>query len=168
MIKTKEVSIKNIAIILAFSFAISTGYYLTKPKAAVNNNSLVFAGDEVVVKKALTAVKGEKALTPETALKADKGLIPLPILPPRIVFSVLPEYPAAALVKGLEGVTILSVYISLSGQPEQVQVKLTSGCPDFDQAAQKAVSQWRFAPAAQAGAALACWYEVPIKWQLSR
>lgn len=179
MIKAKEVSLKNIAVLLAFSLVVSAGYFVSKSHMASSKNVPIFMGEEIIVKKAekaKTAVMAEKAITAvkaETIVKAQaaplpapKVAVPLPIVPPSITFKVLPVYPASALEKGREGIALLSVYVGLSGQPEKIEVKTSSGIAELDDSALKAVSQWKFSPAAQGGQALASWFEIPVRFEL--
>jgi protein TonB len=168
MIKAKEVSIKNIVVFLAFSFVVSAGYFIARPRLTTAVNTPVFIGEEVVVQrgvKAVTAVRTGSAVKVVTApVVPPKVAAPLPIIPPAVTFKVLPEYPASALEKSLEGMVVLSVYVGLNGQPEKIETKVSSGIAGMDGSAAKAVSQWRFNPASQGGTAIASWFEIPVRF----
>lgn len=178
MIKAKEILVRNVALFLVFSFAISASYFVSKAHYSAKSVP-VFMGEEVVVKKA--AVNTISVVKPVTVAKAKTASIPvkvemipvpnspvpLPIIPPTITNRVLPIYPSSALEKGMIGEMVLSAYVGLNGAPEKIETKTSSGIQALDEAAIKAVSQWKFSPATQAGAALASWYEVPVKFELN-
>jgi protein TonB len=168
MIKAKEVSVRNIAVLLVFSLAVTAGYYLTRSHVTAARSIPIFIGEEVVVQKAITAVTAKTAVKAVTAQMAPvpAQAAPLPIVPPSITFKVLPTYPTGVLEKGIEGTVLLSVYVGLGGQPEKVETRASSGVLELDESAAKAVSQWRFSPATQGGGALASWFEVPVRFEL--
>lgn len=179
MIKAKEVSLKNITILLVFSLAVSAAYFVSRTQLKPARSVPIFVGEEVIVKKVVKAIKVEKAVRSvpagrqaEKAVEAVKAPMPpkvaqpLPIVPPSVIFKVLPSYPSTVLEKGREGMVLLSVYVGLSGQPGKIEIKSSSGAAELDDAATKAISQWRFSPAARGGAALASWFEVPVRFEL--
>ncbi len=180
MIKAKEVSVKNIVVFMVFALAVTAGYYLTRPRVTTPKSVPVFMGEEIVVNRAIKADKAfmiEKAVRVERALKVERAInvqtapmpkfvAPLPIVPPSITFKVLPAYPSTALEKNLQGMVLLSVYVGLSGQPERIETRTSSGIAELDDSAARAVSQWKFAPATQGGAALSSWFEVPVRFEL--
>lgn len=169
MIKAKEISVKNMVILLAFSFAVSAVYYLSRPHQISTRSIPVFMGEEVVVQKAVkagTAIKAVTAVKVEKAPMPAPKATPLPIIPPSITYQLLPTYPSTVLERGLGGTVLLSVYVGLSGQPEKVETKTSSGVAELDRSASAAVSQWRFSPATQGGAALASWFEVPVRFEV--
>jgi protein TonB len=79
-----------------------------------------------------------------------------------------PGYPSISRRLGEEGVVMLRVYVSAKGTPDQIQLLKSSGFDRLDQAAQSAVSKWRFAPARQGKIAVAAWVQVPVSFQLRR
>jgi len=170
MLKAKEVSVKNVAVFLAVSFIVSAGYFISRQQTGVSRSIPVFYGEEITVQKgvvvvpALAAEKAAVTAKVQAAPMPAPNAAPLPIIPPAITFKVLPAYPFSALRKGLEGTVVLSAYIGSGGQPEKVEVRTSSGVAEMDQSAVKAVSQWRFSPAAQGGMALASWFEVPVRF----
>lgn len=178
MIKAKEISVKNVALFLVFSFAVSASYFVSRGNSPAGNVP-VFMGEEVIVKKSVvnaiplvrpvTLAKAEKVANPAKIASAPipNSPVPLPIIPPTITNKVLPVYPVSALEKGITGGIVLSAYVNLNGAPEKIETKTSSGVKELDDAAIKAVSQWRFSPATQAGAALASWYEIPVKFELN-
>jgi len=77
-----------------------------------------------------------------------------------------PVYPHASRRLGEQGKVLLRVFVSAAGLAEKVEVKLSSGFARLDQAAEDAVSQWRFVPAKRGETAIAAWVQVPITFQL--
>jgi protein TonB len=80
---------------------------------------------------------------------------------------ILPPYPPLALEQGLSGTTLLSVFIGVSGVPEKVEVRNSSGVAEFDHAATQAVFKWQFSPATQAGVAVASWLDIPVRFEVN-
>lgn len=170
----RNLSLVAVGIILLA--ALTVGFLVSRPALWVRNRNIpVFAGEEITV-KAVTAIKSKTALKVERAVKAVKAktmpvlepklATPLPIFPPKIFYRVLPEYPVSALEQGLEGTTLLSIYIGAAGKPEKVEIKSSSGVAELDQSAVAAVSEWKFNPASQGGAAIASWFEIPVRFEV--
>jgi protein TonB len=166
---TKEITVQNVVIGLLVAVAVAMGAYLVRPQAAARTVPL-FYGEEVTVGTVAEPVVLAKA---ETAAKATATPAPvspagpLPIVPPLVTFKVLPEYPVSALKQGVQGTVLLSVYVGLTGKAEKIETKLSSGINEFDAAAQQAVAQWRFLPAAQGGSAINSWFELPVSFRIS-
>jgi len=157
--------------------AVVVGFLIARPGLVQQTRTPVFMGAEVKVSKALEGIRGvEKVYKAERIIKAEKAVAkvetkpivqaPLPIVPPQIVSKVMPTYPQAALKQGLAGTALLSVYVGLTGQAERVELKSSSGVPELDQAASDAVSQWQFAAAKQGSAAIASWFEIPVRFEV--
>jgi len=174
MFKSKEVTLKSLTIYLTLSLVAAAGVVVFRPHQAVSRSAPIFMGEEVTVHRATAAaitlakpavVSAAKDTTVVKVIPSPQPkVVPLPIVPPGIAASVLPVYPAKALADGTEGLVLLSVYVGLTGRPEKVETKTSSGYPDLDSAASQAVSQWKFFPATQGGAALASWFEVPVRF----
>ncbi|MBN8476662.1 energy transducer TonB [Sulfuritalea sp.] len=77
-----------------------------------------------------------------------------------------PVYPHASRRLGEQGKVLLRVFVSAAGLAEKVEIKLGSGFARLDQAAEEAVSRWRFVPAKRGEQAIAGWVQVPITFQL--
>ncbi len=77
-----------------------------------------------------------------------------------------PTYPALAQRRGMEGIVLLVVEVSVQGRPLSVSVKKGSGYSILDKAALRAVQAWRFAPATRGGQPVAASVEVPIRFIL--
>ncbi|MBI1754069.1 MAG: energy transducer TonB [Acidobacteria bacterium] len=77
-----------------------------------------------------------------------------------------PAYPPLSKRFGEEGKVILRVLVNPEGQPEQVEVRQSSGHTRLDQAALGTVKRWRFTPARRGAERLAAWVLVPLSFQL--
>jgi TonB family protein len=173
MFKSKEVSLKSLSIYLTLSLIAAAGVVMFRPHQVLSQSAPIFMSEEVTVYKTAAAVSLAKPLTLSIAKDAavvkvipasQPKVVPLPIIPPTIASSVLPIYPSKALADGTEGLVILSVYVGLTGQPEKIETKTSSGYPDLDASATQAVSQWKFFSATQGGAALASLFEIPVRF----
>jgi protein TonB len=172
----RSLSLISIGMILVT--AVTVSYLISKPIVSVQERSLpVFMGEEVAVQRAVEGVRSVKTVKKaERVVKSQKVVsqpvpqpkiaAPLPILPPRISYRVLPEYPVTALEQGLAGTVLLSIYVGMGGAAEQVKVKSSSGVAELDAAALQAASQWKFSPASQGGQALASWFELPLRFEV--
>jgi TonB family protein len=167
MEKTKVISIQGISISLMISLAVSLGLYLVRHQPVVSRTLPQFMTTEISLVKPVTQARVEsKPVTVIAAPVQPATVAPLPIIPPTIMAQVLPEYPTSLLAQGLSGTTLLSIQVGLSGQPERVEVKQSSGVALFDQAAIKAAELWRFSPAMQGSLAIASCFEVPIRFEV--
>ena len=77
-----------------------------------------------------------------------------------------PLYPARAVRKRWQGRVILDVEILPSGTVGGLKTDASSGHWVLDQAAIKAVRQWRFTPARLAGVAVSSHVQVPVQFKL--
>ncbi|MDO9103724.1 MAG: energy transducer TonB [Methylovulum sp.] len=77
-----------------------------------------------------------------------------------------PEYPEAAMDRGLEGKVLMKVHVQPSGKPDTVTVTKSSGHTILDDAAVRTVKQWSFVPAMRGKTPIAGWVTVPIAFNL--
>ncbi len=77
-----------------------------------------------------------------------------------------PVYPALSRRFGENGRVILRVFVERNGRAGQVEINASSGSPRLDQAAQDAVSRWKFVPARRGTEAVGAWVLVPIVFNL--
>lgn len=75
---------------------------------------------------------------------------------PNASSQAIPEYPPDLLSKGVEGVVVLKIEVSSSGDVVNCSLHTTSGYPEMDQSALKAVKTWKFVPAKLLGQSVAC------------
>ena len=81
-------------------------------------------------------------------------------------YQVKPSYPASARRLGIEGTTLLRVYVAADGQVADVQVDTSAGHPDLDRAAADAVRRWRFEPARRGTEPIGTWVRLPVQFVL--
>lgn len=85
---------------------------------------------------------------------------------PRGGYQVRPSYPATARRLGIQGTTLLSVFVAADGRVGDVIVKESAGHPDLDHAAADAVRRWRFEPARRGSDPVAMWVLLPVEFRL--
>jgi periplasmic protein TonB len=78
-----------------------------------------------------------------------------------------PVYPEVARRRGQQGRVLLQVNVSANGVPVDVTVAQSSGFASLDDAALRAVEQWRFVPATRGGTAVPAVAEVPVRFRLT-
>jgi len=78
-----------------------------------------------------------------------------------------PVYPETARRRGQQGRVLLQVDVSANGTAVGVTVAQSSGFASLDDAALRAVEQWRFVPATRGGAAVPAVAEVPVRFRLT-
>jgi protein TonB len=77
-----------------------------------------------------------------------------------------PLYPSSARRRGQQGEVLLRVQVLPDGTISSPAVVRSSGVASLDQAAQAAVSRWRFTPASSGGRAVEATVEVPVVFRL--
>jgi protein TonB len=87
---------------------------------------------------------------------------------PVIVHEVRPKYPDIARDSRVEGDVTLFVYIDESGNVRNAIVQASPGLPALDEAAIKAAMKCKFKPAKQQGVPVGVWYNIVMKFRLSR
>ena len=87
---------------------------------------------------------------------------------PRLVHSVVPEYPKAESEQGIEGLVHLRILVTVEGKVDSIRAeKEVEGHPAFTTACEKAVREFRFEPATcDGGKPCPCWLTVPFKFAL--
>jgi periplasmic protein TonB len=81
-------------------------------------------------------------------------------------YQVKPRYPESARRQGIEGTTLLKIYVSDKGRVEDVLIERSAGHQDLDFAAAEAVKRWRFEPARRANQPVAVWVMLPVRFEL--
>lgn len=77
-----------------------------------------------------------------------------------------PDYPPTSRKKKEQGVVWISVHIDAKGNLLELTLKQSSGFTRLDQAALRAVRQWRFEPATRQGQPVSAWYDLPVRFSL--
>ena len=67
---------------------------------------------------------------------------------------------------GIQGTTLLRVFVASDGRVAEVAVERTAGHVDLDEAAATAVRQWRFEPARKGDDAVSMWVLLPVEFRL--
>lgn len=81
-------------------------------------------------------------------------------------YQVRPTYPSSARRLGVQGTTVLKVYVHVDGRVGDVIVQESAGHPDLDQASVDAVRRWRFEPARRGDDPVAMWVLLPVEFRL--
>lgn len=79
-----------------------------------------------------------------------------------------PNYPPLSRRMGEEGKVVLRVLVTPSGAAELVEIRTSSGSQRLDEAARKAVRNWKFIPAKRGDSAIQSWVQVPIIFKLEQ
>jgi len=77
-----------------------------------------------------------------------------------------PEYPPNLRRRNIEGRVIVSLRIDTAGQVHDLKLNESSGYKSFDQAALKAVNDWKFKAAEKDGEKIEVIVNLPIKFEL--
>lgn len=88
------------------------------------------------------------------------------IRPPQKVVNVAPEYPDAALEAKVEGVVVLGLTVAADGTVSEAWV--LKSIPLLDEAALKAVQQWRYEPTLMNGGAVPVQMTVTVNFTLAQ
>lgn len=90
------------------------------------------------------------------------------IIPPGVLMRIDPEYPLTARQENREGTVILKVQIRDNGYPGTITIVQSSGHDSLDDAAIKAVRQWRFSPAKNrsTGQPVISYTRIPLSFHL--
>ncbi len=67
---------------------------------------------------------------------------------------------------GEQGKVIVRVFIDTMGQPQQAEIKQSSGFERLDQTALNTVLKWPYQPGKRNGVAEAMWLQVPLEFKL--
>ncbi len=81
-------------------------------------------------------------------------------------YQVRPSYPSTARRLGIEGTSLLRVYVAADGRVTDVQVDQTAGHPDLDRAAMDAVRRWKFEPGRRGSEPVGMWVRLPVQFVL--
>jgi protein TonB len=84
---------------------------------------------------------------------------------PKEVYAPKPDYPEIARQANMEGTVVLKVLVSREGRVEEVLMERSS--PMFDDAAEKAIRQWRFTPALMGEEPVAAWVTIPVRFVMN-
>ena len=115
--------------------------------------------------------KSRKSSSPATALHRSDAGEPgggnIPDSPARYARCPAPIFPDTARKAGFAGTVLLRVEIDENGRPLTAAVRRSSGHELLDQAALRAVRNWRFEPARYHGNPIGTRLEIPIRFAKS-
>ena len=83
--------------------------------------------------------------------------------PAEPVYTVKAEYPELARQAGVQGTVVVQALVGTDGRVRDTRI--VRSIPVFNGAAQDAVRQWRFKPAAAGGVPVATWVSVPMAFR---
>ena len=88
--------------------------------------------------------------------------------PPRLAAPIeRPNYPAEAQRAGIEGTTVLSLHVLVSGEVDRIVVARSSGSAALDGEARRVARSARFVPRSADDGAQPVWVSLPIKFVLA-
>lgn len=88
-----------------------------------------------------------------------------PIIPPTELAAINtppPEYPEKLACNGIGGTVLFSVTIATNGKPAKVKMIGSSGQPELDASAEKAVRDWEFKAGTRGGKPWVQGIQVPV------
>ncbi|HEX2092229.1 MAG TPA: energy transducer TonB [Longimicrobiaceae bacterium] len=91
----------------------------------------------------------------------------LPETPPRQLSSSPFQYPEELWDAGVEGETVLRIFVTAQGTVDSTRVENTSGHPAFDRAALNGVRELRFEPARRGEEPVGAWVLLPVQFRMN-
>jgi TonB family protein len=85
---------------------------------------------------------------------------------PVLIHEVKPQYPMGARKAGIEGISQLKIQVLPDGSVGEIQIMKSTGDSSLDEAAQKAVKQWKFKPGLIAGKPVPVLMTLSVKFEL--
>ncbi|MEC5385442.1 energy transducer TonB [Uliginosibacterium sp. H3] len=83
---------------------------------------------------------------------------------PDYAYNPKPDYPMLMREQGIGGVVLFRVWTEADGRPGEIRIVKGSGFRLLDEAAERAVRQWRFVPSRRGNLQLASWVEFPVRF----
>jgi protein TonB len=83
-------------------------------------------------------------------------------------YQVQPAYPATARRLGIQGTSLLRIYVGADGRVTEIVVTKSAGHGDMDQVAAEAVRKWRFEPGRRGDEAVGMWVLLPIEFRIKK
>ena len=146
------------------SAALSATSDSTSPDALPSGVSTLAAVERPSGGGAAGGTGGGGAAVASTSAGAGSGITRTAI--PRGGYQVHPRYPASARRQGIQGTTLLRVFVASDGRVTDVGVERTAGHADLDEAAAEAVRRWRFDPARRGDEPVGMWVLLPVEFHL--
>jgi protein TonB len=90
------------------------------------------------------------------------------VIAPRPLSAIDPLFPIGSRIRGEQGDVRFQIWISAAGRLERTQLLQTSGYPALDEAAERALTQTRFAPGHVNGSAVPGTLTITVRFRLER
>jgi protein TonB len=81
-------------------------------------------------------------------------------------YQVHPSYPSTARRLGIEGTSLLRVFVGADGRVTDIELDRSAGHPDLDRAAIDAVRRWKFEPGRRGSEPIGMWVRLPVQFVL--
>ena len=91
---------------------------------------------------------------------------PEPVEPPRLHAAPVIPYPEELWDAGVEGETVLRVFVTQAGRADSARIDQSSGYQSFDNAARRGAANMSFEPARRGAERAAAWVRIPIQFRL--
>ena len=159
----KKLSFINIWILAALLCAVILPLAVSR-YSTVNKITFQASQELIVYPNASIVRTTERTVSKVETLPAPNvAPLVLPILPPKVLFQVLPEFPKSVKAGGS---LVLRALVSSSGNVDRVEIRSSSGNELLDRSAASAVSAWKFSPARRGAESIASWFEVPVRFEM--
>ncbi|MCF8777598.1 energy transducer TonB [Vibrio sp. IRLE0018] len=139
----------------------------TPKKKTETTENMTSKSVEKEVKK--TPDKEQKQLETPPPTPIAQGATSKPVLIEKPSFMqkpVQPKYPRVAQKRGIEGTALFEIWLDEQGHLVKLLLINSSGAQVLDDAAQKAIKQWRFSPHSENGIKMPSRVKVPVRFSL--
>ncbi len=109
--------------------------------------------------------KSEKSQIPSPPLAPRQAKINAPPSPKK---AIKPDYPRGARQRGEEGDVVIELHLSARGRVERVSIVTSSGFPELDDAALRAIKSARFTPAKRGDASVPSTARMTLTFRLNK
>ncbi|MCK4258634.1 MAG: energy transducer TonB [Halanaerobiales bacterium] len=89
------------------------------------------------------------------------------VTPPSLVNYTKPEYPKNLKKRKIQGRVVVKALVDIKGRVIEEKIFKSSGYKQFDNAALKAVNEWKFVPAEISGQKVESWILIPVRFTLN-
>ncbi len=142
---------------------------MLKPVSRVENKTESRIADAKIIEQR-TEITASKMINidavDDTSVTAQKSYVP-PHSDASYLSNPKPFYPRVARRRGMQGMVVLEVEVSIEGLPKKVEIEVSSGFKLLDIAAVETVRGWRFVPAQRNGVAVVASVDVPVRFVLN-
>jgi len=129
------------------------------------------SSSEIISNNIITSKKEEKMPFFTMPVNSGQGVVveeAILVTEPIPINSIEPKYPFIARKKGLEGIVVMDVVVSNSGEPLSCQITDSSGYQDLDNAAKKSVLSSLFQPGRLNGEEIESTLRISISFLLNK